>query len=322
MFIIISNAWYYVTTKNAKVHTYQIKDKMEIKFEHKPVMLDEVLSGLNISPDGVYIDCTLGGGGHSEQILKKLSPNGKLYGLDKDQDAIDFASKKLEKFTNFKAFHTDFKDVHEVIDYLELNGIDGVLIDLGVSSYQLDTPERGFSFRFDSPLDMRMDKRQKLTAEEVVNTYSYEDLVRIFYEYGEEEFAKQIAKNIIKFRAQTPIKTTKMLCGIIESSMPSKVVYKRGGAHKKVFQAIRIEVNGEGGRMAILTFHSLEDRIVKNAFKELSTGCICPPKTPICICNHKAIGRLVNRKPIEASEIELQENSRSSCAKLRIFEKT
>lgn len=311
---------------------------MEIKFEHKPVMLNDVLSGLNINPDGIYIDCTLGGGGHSHEILKRLSPNGRLYGLDKDQDAIDFTTYKFKDYDNFKSFHTDFKNVDELVDYLELSQIDGVLIDLGVSSYQLDTAERGFSFRFDAPLDMRMDKRQKLTAEKVVNTYSYDDIVKILYDYGEEEFAKQIANNIIKHREISPIKTTKQLADIVESSIPAKVVYKRGGAHKKTFQAIRIEVNGEldklyetiiflakllkvGGRIAILTFHSLEDRIVKRAFKELSTDCVCPPKTPICICNHRAIGKIVNRKPIEASVEEQKENPRSTCAKLRVLER-
>lgn len=311
---------------------------MEIKFEHKPVMLNEVLSGLKISPDGIYIDCTLGGGGHSEKILEKLSSDGMLIGLDKDQDALTYTTERLKRFNNLKTFHTDFKAVEEVVDYLELKEIDGVLIDLGVSSYQLDTAERGFSFRFDGPLDMRMDKSQKLSAYEVVNTYSYEKLVKILFEYGEEEFAKQIAKNIIVEREKSPIKTTKELTAIIENSMPKKVVFKRGGADKKTFQAIRIEVNSEldklyetiiylakllkkGGRIAILTFHSLEDRIVKNAFKELSTSCVCPPKTPICICGHKAYGTLVNRKPITASAEELEENSRSSCAKLRILER-
>ena len=312
---------------------------MEINFQHKPVMLNEVLSGLNINPDGIYIDCTLGGGGHSEKILEKLSQKGMLIGLDKDMDAIETTTKRLsEKYKNFRSFHTDFKQVDEVIDYLDLQGIDGVLIDLGVSSYQLDTAERGFSFRFNGPLDMRMDKTQKFSAYDVVNSYTYEKLCKIFYEYGEEEFSKPIAKNIIKAREISPIKTTLELSKIVESSIPAKVVFKRGGAHKKVFQAIRIEVNHEleglenvikylaknlkkGGRIAILTFHSLEDRIVKNAFKDLSTDCICPPKTPICICNHRAVGKLVNRKPITATEQELLDNSRSSCAKLRVLER-
>lgn len=313
---------------------------MEINFEHKPVMLNEVLSGLDINPDGIYMDCTLGGGGHTEKILEHLSQHGQLIGLDKDIDAITFTTNRLQaKYPNFKSFHTDFKDVKEVVDYLELyNKINGVLIDLGVSSYQLDTAERGFSFRFDGPLDMRMNKEQEFSAYNVVNEYSYEQLCKILFEYGEEEFAKQIAKNIIKQRLIAPIKTTKELSQIIEKSMPAKVVFKRGGAHKKAFQAIRIEVNGEldnlyetiqflaknlkkGGRMAILTFHSLEDRIVKRAYKDLCTDCICPPKTPICICGHKAVAKLVNKKPIIASEQEQKENSRSTCAKLRILEK-
>ena len=312
---------------------------MEIKFEHKPVMLNEILSGLNISPDGIYIDCTLGGGGHSYEILKRLNSSGLLIGLDKDQDALDFTNQKFKDYSNFKSFHTDFKQVSDVVDYLNLyNKIDGVLIDLGVSSYQLDTPERGFSFRFDGPLDMRMDKTQSLSAYEVINSYSYEKLTKIFFEYGEEEFAKPIAKKIIQKREISPIKTTKELSEIIESCMPAKVIFKRGGAHKKVFQAVRIEVNGEleglydtilylaknlkiGGRMTILTFHSLEDRIVKNAFKELCTDCICPPKIPKCICNHKAYAKQVTKKPIIASENEQKENSRSTCAKLRIIER-
>lgn len=313
---------------------------MEINFNHKPVMLNEVLSGLNIDPDGLYIDCTLGGGGHSEKILERLSPKGKLIGLDKDNDAIQFTTERLlPKFKNFTSFHIDFKDVKEVVDYLQIyNQISGILIDLGVSSYQLDTADRGFSFRLDGPLDMRMNKDQELSAYTVVNTYSYEDLCKIFFEYGEEEFARPIAKNIIKQREISPITTTKQLADIIEKSMPAKVVFKRGGAHKKTFQAIRIEVNGEldrlyetieflaqnlkkGGRMAVLTFHSLEDRIVKRAFKDLSTDCICPPKTPICICGHKAIAQLVNRKPIIASTQEQEQNSRSTCAKLRIIER-
>lgn len=313
---------------------------MDINFNHKPVMLNEVLSGLNIDPDGLYIDCTLGGGGHSEKILEKLSPKGRLIGLDKDSDAIQFTTDRLSaKFQNFSSYHIDFKDVKEVVDYLQIyNQISGVLIDLGVSSYQLDTADRGFSFRLDGPLDMRMNKEQELSAYTVVNTYSYEDLCKILFEYGEEEFARQIAKNIIKQREISPITTTKQLADIIEKSMPAKVVYKRGGAHKKAFQAIRIEVNGEldrlyetieflaqnlkkGGRMEVLTFHSLEDRIVKRTFKDLSTNCICPPKTPICICGHKAIAQLVNRKPIIASKQEQEQNSRSTCAKLRIIER-
>lgn len=311
---------------------------MEINFKHQPVMLNEVISGLNINPDGVYIDCTLGGGGHTEEVLKRLSSKGLLIGLDKDQDALNYTSERLKNYTNLKTFHTDFKNVQDVVDYLQLQEIDGVLIDLGVSSYQLDTASRGFSFREDGPLDMRMDKTQNFSAYDVVNKYTEEKLAKIMFEYGEEEFARVIAKNIIKARQDGPIKTTKQLASIVESSIPQKIIHKRGGAHKKAFQAIRIEVNAEldklydtiiylskllkvGGRIAILTFHSLEDRIVKNAFKELTTNCICPPKIPICVCNHKAEGKLVNKKPIIATQEEQDKNSRSTCAKLRILEK-
>lgn len=306
-----------------------------MEFKHKPIMLNEVLSGLNIMPDGIYIDCTIGGAGHSIEIVKRLNERGKLIGIDKDQDALDVCKDRLKQYKNVVLVKDDFKDIENILLKLGINGIDGVLIDLGVSSYQLDNPDRGFSFRFNAPLDMRMDKSQKLSAYEVVNTYSVKNLTKILAEYGEEEYASSIARNIEKNR---PIETTKQLAEIIEKSMPTKEVYKRNGAHKKSFQAIRIEVNGEldklfeainymisklnsGGRIAILSFHSLEDRIVKNAYKINATGCLCPPKTPICICGHKAIINLINKKPIEASEEELADNSRSSCAKLRIAEK-
>ena len=298
-------------------------------------MLKEILSGLNIRPDGIYIDCTIGGAGHSKEILKKLSPNGRLIGIDKDQEALDVCKQRLSEYQNVTLVKSDFKDIKNVLENLGIVGVDGVLIDLGVSSYQIDNPDRGFSFRFDSPLDMRMDKSQTLSAYNVVNEYSLSHLVRIIKEYGEEEYATSIAKNIVNNR---PIKTTKQLAEIIEKSMPTKVVYKRNGAHKKTFQAIRIEVNKEldglfetinflieklnpNGRMAVLSFHSLEDRIVKNSFKIASTGCLCPPKTPICICGHKQIAELVNKKPIIASQNEQNENPRSTSAKLRIIQK-
>ncbi len=306
-----------------------------MEFIHKPIMLSEILSGLDIKPDGIYLDCTIGGAGHSKEIAKKLSNKGCLIGIDKDQDALDVCKERLKDYPFVKLVKADFKDVESVLDNLGIEKLDGVLLDLGVSSYQLDNPERGFSFRFDSKLDMRMDKSQKLTAYDVVNTYSQKHLTRILAEYGEEEYASSIAKNIVINR---PIETTKQLANIIENSMPKKVVFKRNGAHKKSFQAIRIEVNGEldrlfeainflisklksGGRIAILTFHSLEDRIVKNAYKINATGCICPPKTPICICGHKQVITLVNKKPIMASDIEIQDNSRSKSAKLRIAQK-
>ncbi len=306
-----------------------------MEFIHKPIMLNEILSGLDIKPDGIYIDCTIGGAGHSKEIVKRLNEHGLLIGIDKDQDALDVCKERLAGHNNVKLVKADFKDIESVLDNLHIQKIDGVLIDLGVSSYQLDNPERGFSFRFTSKLDMRMDKSQKLTAYDVVNTYSAKHLVRILREYGEEEYATSIANNIVKNR---PVETTKQLAEIIENSMPKKVVFKRGGAHKKTFQAIRIEVNGEldrlfetinyliqklnkGGRIAILTFHSLEDRIVKNAYKINATGCMCPPKTPICICGHKQSINLVNKKPIMASLQEQEQNPRSTSAKLRIAQK-
>lgn len=307
---------------------------METDFKHIPIMLNEVTSGLNIRPDGIYLDCTIGGGGHSSEILKHLK-NGKLIGVDKDQDAIDACTKRFKGKDNVILYKGDFKDIEHILNKLGVDKLDGVLIDLGVSSHQIDTVERGFSFRFDAPLDMRMDSSQDFSAMDVVNKYSLSRLTRVISEYGEEPYAKSIASNIIKNR---PVKTTKQLAQIIENSMPKKVVFSRGGAHKKTFQAIRIEVNGEldrlfesvmylisklksGGRMAVLTFHSLEDRIVKNAFKLCTTDCLCPPGTPICICGHKKSVKLINKKPLMASKDEQLQNPRSTSAKLRIVEK-
>lgn len=322
-----------------------------MEFSHTPVLLDEVLENLEIKPNGVYVDCTLGGAGHSSKILEKLE-TGLLVGFDKDQEAIDASTKKLSKICkvfskdNFKKnnekscliIKDDFKNSPSVLTELGITTVDGILIDLGVSSHQLDTAERGFSFKKDAPLDMRMDSFQSLTAKQIVNSYSEEQLRNLFKEYGEEEFAFSIAKNICKARALKEIETTLELNEIIENSMPKKVVFSRGGAAKKVFQALRIEVNGElnllketienlikflcpGGRIAIISFHSLEDRIVKNVFKDLAQGCICPKNFPICVCNHKATIEIVTRKPIVASEKEQLENSRSTCAKLRVAKK-
>lgn len=322
-----------------------------MEFSHTPVLLDEVLENLEIKPNGIYVDCTLGGAGHSSKILEKLE-TGLLVGFDKDQEAIDASTKKLSKICkvfskdNFKKnnekscliIKDDFKNSPSVLIELGITKIDGILIDLGVSSHQLDTAERGFSFKKDAPLDMRMDSSQSLTAKQIVNSYSEEQLRNLFKEYGEEEFAFSIAKNICKARALKEIETTLELNEIIENSMPKKVVFSRGGAAKKVFQALRIEVNGElnllketienlikflcpGGRIAIISFHSLEDRIVKNVFKDLAQGCICPKNFPICVCNHKATIEIVTRKPIVASEKEQLENSRSTCAKLRVAKK-
>lgn len=310
-----------------------------MEFKHTPIMLKEVIEGLDVKKDGIYVDCTIGGAGHSLEIVKRLN-NGKLYGFDRDSEAIETSRKRLKDYAD-KVVLTkmNYKDAPS---FLKENGtikIDGVLIDLGISSYQIDEGKRGFSFLHNGRLDMRMGQDEDtLTAFDIVNFYSEEKLIDIFYKYGEEEFAKVIAKNIVKKRQEKQIENTFELRDIIEESLPKKVIYSRGGASKKVFQAIRIEVNGElvgldkcledfidmlnvGGRMAVLTFHSLEDRIVKNVFKLESTDCICPPKTPICICRHKAKVKLVNRKPVMASEQEQKENSRSTSAKLRIVER-
>lgn len=310
-----------------------------MEFVHIPVMLDEVIEGLNIKENGIYVDCTVGGGGHSFEIAKRLG-SGHLYAFDRDEEAIQKSTETLAPFSEkVTIIKSNFKDAPSILRSLGVEKIDGFLIDLGVSSHQIDEGERGFSFVHDGPLDMRMDRSDNsLTARDIVNNFSYEDLVKIFYSYGEEEFSKNIAKKIVEQREKKPIETTFELRDIIESSLPKKVVFSRGGASKKVFQALRIYVNGElegldkvleelisllnaGGRGCVLTFHSLEDRIVKNVFKLYSTDCICPPKTPICICGHKASVKLVNRKPIIASEEEQKRNSRSTSAKLRIVEK-
>lgn len=310
-----------------------------MEFKHIPVMLNEVIDGLDIKKDGIYVDCTVGGGGHSFEIAKRLK-GGHLYAFDRDEDAIKKSSQTLEKFKDRVTLtKANYKQAPEILKSLGVEKIDGFLIDLGVSSYQIDEAERGFSFVHDGRLDMRMDRDEAVeTAYDIVNTYSDKQLAQIFRDYGEEEFAWQIAKNIVKHREKAPIETTFQLRDIIEESMPKKIVFSRGGASKKVFQALRIEINDElekldtllkqlldmlnvGGRGCVLTFHSLEDRIVKNVFKLESTGCICPPKTPICICGHKASVKLVSRKPIVASEEEQKQNSRSTCAKLRIVEK-
>ena len=310
-----------------------------MEFKHTPIMLKEVMDGLKINPDGIYVDCTIGGAGHSFEIAKKLR-KGKLYGFDRDEEAIEASRKRLQKFEdNVVLTKMNYKDAPNFLRENGIEKVDGVLIDLGISSYQIDEGKRGFSFLHNGKLDMRMGQDEDtLTAYDIVNTYSEEKLRDIFFKYGEEEFSKVIAKNIVKARETKKIETTFELRDIIENSLPKKVVYSRGGASKKVFQALRIEVNeelneldkcleafiellGTGGRMAVLTFHSLEDRIVKNVFKLESSDCICPPKTPICICHHKAKIKLVNKKPIMASEEEQKENSRSTSAKLRIVER-
>ncbi len=310
-----------------------------MEFKHIPIMLNEIIENLNIVPDGVYVDCTLGGAGHSLEIAKKLNDKGILIGIDKDATAINVSRERLK---NLKCkvilVQDDFKNLKTILQQNNISKVNGILADLGVSSYQIDEVDRGFSYSKDAPLDMRMNTSQTLTAKEVVNSYSEKDLLNILYTYGEENFAKNIVKNIIKQRQIKPIERTGELVKIIENSVPAKVLYKGGSVAKKTFQALRIEVNGEldslksvlntmievlvpAGRLCIISFHSLEDRLVKNCFTENSTACICPKNFPICVCNHKAIIKLITKKPIIPTEIEQQENSRSSSSKLRIIEK-
>lgn len=307
------------------------------EFKHIPVMLHEVIDGLDIKENGIYVDCTIGGGGHSAEILKRLK-SGHLYGFDRDEDAIHTCQKKFSGEKKLTLIHANFKDAPKLLREQNINEIDGFLIDLGVSSYQIDSAERGFSINHNGRLDMRMDREQDIDAYQVVNFYPKDKLLEILYKYGEESNARRIVENIIARRKQKPIETTGELKEIIEASFPKKVIYGKGGVSKKTFQAIRIEVNGEldnldetifefikllkrGGRGAVLSFHSLEDRIVKNVFKRETTDCLCLPKIPVCICGHKRTIKLVNKKPIIASEEELKQNSRSSSAKLRIIEK-
>ncbi len=309
-----------------------------MEFKHVSVLLDECLEGLNIKKDGKYVDCTLGGAGHSSQIIKRLDKDGLLIGIDQDKDALKAASKRLEEYDNKILVHNNFYNIGEIIDSLDIGHVDGILMDLGVSSYQLDEGERGFSYMQDAPLDMRMNRENEFSAYNVVNEYSEEELVKIIKDYGEERFAKRIANFIVERRSDSPIKTTLELVDIIKSAIPAKA--RREGPHpaKRTFQAIRIEVNGElrilnkaiedgverlnkGGRMAIITFHSLEDRIVKLKFRDLANPCKCPKEFPICVCGKTPTVKLVSRKAIEPSKEEVTENPRSRSAKLRVIEK-
>ena len=309
-----------------------------MEFKHTPVLLNSVIDGLNIKKDGIYVDCTMGGGGHSYEIIKRLSNKGRLIGFDKDIDAVKVCKTKFKDFQNVNIIHSDFKEAPNILNELGIDYIDGFLIDLGVSSYQIDNALRGFSINNDGKLDMRMNQEQDLDAYYVVNNYSKESLLKILYTYGEESNAKKIVDNIVEYRKIKPITTTFELKNIIEQSFPKSVIYSKGGVSKKTFQAIRIEVNGElkglenvienlikmlnkNGRGAVISFHSLEDRIVKDVFKKSSMSCICPPKTPVCICKHVKLGNILTKKPIIADEKELKKNPRSSSAKLRIFEK-
>lgn len=307
----------------------------DMEFQHKSVLLRESIEGLAVKPDGVYIDCTTGGGGHSLEIAARLSPKGVLFCFDQDGEAIEAAQKRLCEYS--PVFVTrNFAEMGEALAEYGVKKADGILMDLGVSSYQLDNRERGFSYHDDAPLDMRMSGKGE-SARDVVNEYGEDELIRILRLYGEEKYAVSIAKGIAESRAAAPIETTSRLAEIIKSHVPMKA-RKEKNPCRKTFQAIRIEVNRElevlekgiaagfellsqGGRMAVITFHSLEDRIVKNAFRDYCTGCTCPPDFPVCVCGKKPAARLVNKKPIEAEETELEENPRSRSAKLRILEK-
>jgi 16S rRNA (cytosine1402-N4)-methyltransferase len=309
-----------------------------MNFVHKSVLLNESIEGLNIKPDGIYVDGTLGGAGHSSQILKKLSNKGRLIGIDRDEDAIQAAKEKLSEYQNVTYYHGNHDNIKEILEELKIDKVDGILLDLGVSSYQLDERNRGFSYLGENILDMRMDKLQELDAKFVINKYSEENLAKIIYEYGEEKFSRQIAKNICIKRKQEEITTTKQLVDIIESSIPAKFRKQDSHPAKRTFQAIRIEVNDEirplyqtiidsidclkeKGRLSVITFHSLEDRAVKNAYIDMQGKCICPPGLPYCACGAIQKGKIITKKPILPSEKEMEENPRSKSAKLRIIEK-
>lgn len=309
-----------------------------MNFNHEPVLLFEVLDSLNIKPNGIYVDGTLGGAGHSFKIVQRLD-KGMLIGIDQDQDALDAAGKRLGIFTDkVRIVKNNYVNAVSVLKDMGIEKVDGILLDIGVSSYQIDTPERGFSYREDAPLDMRMDREKPLTAKDIVNTYSKEELARIIREYGEDDFANNIAKHIVKEREIKEIETTGQLAQIIENAIPQAVKKGKGSAAKKTFQALRIEVNSEldvlknaipqmidilnpGGRLSIITFHSLEDRIVKNEFRKAENPCTCPPSFPVCTCGAVSKGKVITRKPILPSKEECERNKRATSAKLRVFEK-
>lgn len=308
-----------------------------MEFKHKPVMLKQCIEGLKIKPEGTYVDGTLGGAGHSREIVKRLEKQGKLIGIDRDTEALQVAKQNLKEFSNVIYVHNNHDNIKEILEELQIDKVDGVLLDLGVSSYQLDERNRGFSYLGENDLDMRMDKSQELTAKTVINEYPEEELIKLIYEYGEERFSRQIARNICLRRKEKTIKTTKELVEIIEKSIP-KSKQKDGHPAKRTFQAIRIEVNNEikplyqtiknsidclkeGGRLCVITFHSLEDRAVKSAFIEAKGKCTCPSDLPYCVCGAKTLGEIITKKPIIATKEELEENTRSKSAKLRIFER-
>ncbi|MBB2182705.1 16S rRNA (cytosine(1402)-N(4))-methyltransferase RsmH [Lachnospiraceae bacterium MD1] len=307
-------------------------------FEHKSVLLYETIENLNIKPNGIYVDGTLGGGGHSYEIAKLLT-TGRLIGIDQDEAAINAAGERLSQFkNNVTIVRSNYSEIKRVLTEIGVHKVDGILLDLGVSSYQLDTPERGFSYKEDAPLDMRMDTRNTKTAKDIVNTYSEMELFRIIRDYGEDNFAKNIAKHIVRMREEKPIETTYELTEAIKAAIPMKLRVNTGHPAKRTFQAIRIELNQElevlkntlqdmiellapGGRLCIITFHSLEDRIVKSNFRMNENPCTCPPNFPVCVCGKKPLGKVITRKPILPSEQELLENKRAKSSKLRVFEK-
>lgn len=308
-------------------------------FVHKSVLLEETVGSLLIKPDGIYVDGTLGGGGHAFRVAEQLGEHGRLIGIDQDADAIAAAGERLRPFGDkVTIVRNNYKNIKTVLEELSIDKVDGIYLDLGVSSYQLDTVERGFTYREDTALDMRMDQRNPMTAADLVNTYTEQELYRIIRDYGEDRFAKNIAKHIVRARQETPITTTGQLNEIIKAAIPAKVRATGGHPSKRTYQAIRIELNHEldvlndsidtmisllkpGGRLSIITFHSLEDRIVKTRFRLNENPCTCPPEFPVCVCGKKSRGRVVTRKPILPSEEELLQNSRSKSAKLRVFER-
>ena len=312
---------------------------MEKEFRHTSVLLEETIEALNVKPDGVYLDGTLGGGGHACEVCRRLNDQGRFYGIDQDEAAVEAAGKRLEEFgSRVTIIRDNYCNAREALREKGVECVDGIVLDLGVSSYQLDTAERGFTYKYDAPLDMRMDQRQRLTARDIVNDYDEQSLYRIIRDYGEDQFARNIAKHIVQARMEKPVETTFELNEIIKAAIPAKM--RAGGGHpsKRTFQAIRIECNHEldvlrdtlqdfidmlnpQGRLCIITFHSLEDRIVKSFFREMENPCTCPPEFPVCICGKTPYGKVISRKPILPTQEEMEENPRSKSAKLRVFER-